>query len=144
MPRGNTLLEVLVALAIAGLLAAFALPALAGLRDRLQVNEAVMRLRTLYGRARLVATVEQRIVLATVRPDSLLLRVVDRSDTVTAWATAGPLSEGVRLDGPVRPMPFSPSGLAFGAGNATYTLTRGSAVKRVVVSRYGRLRVGTP
>ena len=36
---------------------------------------------------------------------------------------------------------FAPSGVAVGASNATYTLRRGGALRQVIVSRYGRVRM---
>ena len=79
--------------------------------------------------------------LLIVKPDSLTLQVVDGVDTLTRWTTAGPQKAGVVLSGPGYPLVFAPTGVTMGASNATYQLTRNSAVRRVIVSRYGRVRI---
>lgn len=142
MRRGTTLIELLLALAVLSLLLAIALPNLSDTRDRLLAREWAAELVAAHTRARFLALAEQRVMLLTISTDSLLVRAVGSAgDTTERWRSDGPAVSGVTLAGGPRTIAFAPSGVAFGLANATYTLTRGSAVKQVVVSRYGRVRV---
>jgi hypothetical protein len=60
-------------------------------------------------------------------------------DTAERWRHAGPLSEAVAVSGMPHQVLVAPSGIPFGVANNTYTLTRGTARRQVVVSRYGRV-----
>jgi prepilin-type N-terminal cleavage/methylation domain-containing protein len=142
MKRGATLLELLVVLAIAGLVAVIALPSIGALHDRLAVNEAAEVIASAHSRARLVAMAERRIVVLTLTADSLVLGVVESAtDTVLRWRASGPAAEGVTTTGVPRRVLFAPSGVTMGVANGSYVLTRGSARRQIIVSRYGRLRV---
>lgn len=130
------------ALALLGLLLALSAPGGAALLDRFRVQEAASALIGAHARAQLIAVAEQRVILLTLSPDSLVLRAVESpADTVERWRAAGPAVLGVQLAGTPRTVGFAPSGVAFGVANGSYTLVRGSARKQVVVSRYGRVRV---
>ncbi len=142
MPRGATLLELLLALTLLAAVLAITLPAARDSRDRLLARHWAATVVAAHSRARHTALAEQRVALLTVSADSLVLRaVVAPGDTQTRWRTGGPLLDGVTLTGGPRTIAFAPSGVAFGLANATYTLRRGSALKQVIVSRYGRVRV---
>ncbi len=60
-------------------------------------------------------------------------------DTVIAWDVRGPSQNGVTLGGAGQPLTFGPAGLAMGVSNRTITVTKGSAVRRIVMSSLGRL-----
>jgi prepilin-type N-terminal cleavage/methylation domain-containing protein len=142
MRHGTTLLELLLALVVAGILAALAVPAAGAVRDRLQVDAAARALASAHARARLLAVVEQRVMVLTLTADSLVLRAVESpADTVARWRAPGPAGEQVTAQGLPRQVAFAPSGAAIGAANGSYTLSRGAARRQVVVSRYGRVRI---
>jgi prepilin-type N-terminal cleavage/methylation domain-containing protein len=141
MSRGVTLLELLLALAIAGVVFLIALPSAGDLRNRFLVDKAVYDIAAAHTRARLTAVVEGRVALLTIRSDSLRLDVIDGVDTLLRWSGPGPGQTGVTLTGGSRTIPFAPIGVAFGLANATYGLSRGNRSRQVVVSRYGRVRV---
>jgi len=141
MPRGFTLVELLLVLAIAGVVLLIALPSVADTRDRLLVEQAAYDIAAAHTRARLTAVVEGHLALLTVRDDSLRLDVVDGVDTLPRWAAAGPSQTGVALSGGPRIVPFAPIGVSIGLANATYALSRGARSRQVVVSRYGRVRI---
>ena len=142
MPRGTTLLEILLVLVITSLIAAIAAPAIGALRDQLLVREAADQVMGVHARARLIASVEQRVVVLLLTPDSLVLQVVEApSDTVVRWRGAGPALSHVGVSGFPRSITFAPAGVAFGFANGTYGFSRGSARRQVIVSRYGRVRV---
>lgn len=142
MQRGFTLLELLITVVLACLLAGLAIPGLAALHDRLAVETATEAILGAHTRARLVAVIERRVAVLTIAADSLVLRAIESpTDTTPRWRGAGPLRQGVAIAGAPRNVLFAPNGVPMGVANATYTLTRGAARKQVVVSRYGRVRV---
>ncbi len=135
------MLELTLVILITGILALVALPGIAALRDRLAVLDAAALVNNALARARLLAVVEQRVAVLTLTADSVLLRVVEApGDTVPRWQTGGPAARGVIVRGFPREITFAPSGVAFGFANGTYEFSRGSALRRVIVSRYGRVR----
>jgi len=141
MNRGFTLIELALALLIAGLMAILAAGPVLGLRDRLAVDQAARDIVALHARARLLAMVESRPIRLDIGVDSSLMRVIADGDTITRWRGAGLSAEPASVSGPARPLWFSPAGVTYGVSNATWVVTRGSAEKRVVVSRWGRIRI---
>ena len=141
MRRGVTLLELVITIALLGVLVSFAVPPARAVRDRLAVDDDAHALADAHARARLTAVAERRVMILTLTPDSLVLRAVESStDTVERWR--GVLTGyGVLRTGLPRQVVFAPSGATMGFANATYTLSRGAATKQVVVSRYGRVRI---
>lgn len=139
MRRGSSLLELLLALVIAGLLLSIALPKFGLFRDQLAVGEEAGRIAAAHRRARITAILESHPVVLIITPDSLRITVV--ADSGTAWTAPGPSAHGVALTGGARQLTFSPEGITTGVSNATFRLTRGDASRTVVVSRLGRLRV---
>lgn len=141
MTRGTTLLELLLVLAITGIVLAISGPVVSPWLDRTSVDRAARELVAAHRRARATAVLESRVSLLLIGPDSLLLRVVVGSDTITRWSAPGPAAAGVSLTGPAYPLLFSPVGWTFGVSNGTYLLRRGRATRQVVVSRLGRVTV---
>lgn len=142
MRRGVTLIELLLAIAIAGTLAVLALPGISGLHDRLQVEAAARELVGAHHRARFVAVAEQRVTVLELTSVRLTLRAIEApTDTTPRWDADGPAVLQVQSVGLPRTVSFAPSGVALGVSNATYTLRRGNAVRQVIVSRYGRVRL---
>jgi prepilin-type N-terminal cleavage/methylation domain-containing protein len=142
MRNGVTLVELLLVIVLAGMLAAIALPSIVGLHDRLAVDAAARLVAGAHVRARTAALAEHRTMVLTLTADSLLLRAVESPiDTVERWRSEGPADHDVAVTGMPRLVSFAPSGVTMGFANATYALARGSALKQVIVSRYGRVRV---
>lgn len=142
MRAGTTLLELCIVLLIAGLIAAFALPGIGALHDHLAVDAAAQALVSAHTRARAAAQGEFRNMVLTLTADSLVLRAVESpADTVERWRGPGPSAEGVASTGMPHLVAFAPSGVTMGFANATYALARGGALRQVIVSRYGRVRV---
>jgi len=141
MRKGTTLTELLVALAIIGILAGIALPSSAGLLGGVLTDRAAHQFMAAHRVARFTAIVRGRLTRLEVTPDSLVVRLASGPDNAVVWRAAGPAADGVELTGPAHPLIFSPVGLPYGLGNGTYTFTRGSARCSVVVSRLGRLRL---
>ena len=144
MRRGITLLELAVVLTIAGVIAGIALPAARRFTDGILADRAARTVIAGHRVARFSAIMRGHRTLLTVRPESLVVRVVTGLDTLTLWTRPGPATDGVTLAGPTRTLVFAPTGLPLGVSNATFQLSRGSAARHVVVSRLGRTRLVRP
>ena len=138
MRRGYTVVELTLVLAIIALLLGIARPRIAPLRDGWSVEQAAQAVMLAHSRARTAAILLSRPLVLTVAPDSL--RIATLADSVV-WRGPGPAASGASLAGPVRKLTFSPVGLSMGLSNATFRITRGAAIRTVVVSRLGRVRI---
>jgi Tfp pilus assembly protein FimT len=138
--RGSTLFEYALALAIAGILAGFAVPRAATLRDRLLVDHHVQQVRTGYQRARLAALLGSGTAILRIDPSRVAVWTTRGGDSTLVWQARGAADDGVSLAGPTRTV-FAPAGITLGVANGTYVLARGGVSRTVVVSRLGRLRV---
>jgi prepilin-type N-terminal cleavage/methylation domain-containing protein len=138
MRRGYTVVELTLVLAIIGLVLGIALPRLAPLRDSWTAEQAAQALVLAHSRARVAAILMSRPLVLTVAAESL--RITTQTDSVV-WRAAGPAAAGATLIGPIRKLTFSPVGLTTGLSNATFQIRRGAALRSVVVSRLGRVRI---
>ena len=139
MRRGFSLVELVLVLAVAGLLFGIAVPPLAGALDQIEVGSAANHLLAAHRRARMLAVIRGQVLVLTVESTGLGIRV--RGDPGTIWVEEGPAASRVLLEGPVRQFTFSPEGLTLGLSNATLRFTRGAAARSIVISRLGRLRI---
>jgi prepilin-type N-terminal cleavage/methylation domain-containing protein len=139
--RGHSLVELLLALAVVGILAGLAIPRVRHVADSLAVEQAAQRIVAMHQRARISAVLESRRTLYRIGPDSLSIAVLADGDTLLRAAAAGPAADGVALSGPARAITWAPTGIAIGASNGTWRLTRGAARREVVIARLGRVRV---
>jgi len=141
MNRGVTLPELLVIVSIVALVLGIAAPRLSEPLDALAVEHAAGEIAGAHARARVAAVVESRITLLHVGPDSLTMESVGPDGPVRRWAGPGPARFAVSMTGGERTLTFSPIGISMGFSNAAWTLTKGSATRRVVISRLGRVRI---
>ena len=141
MRKGTTLIELLVALSIIGILAAIALPSSAALLAGVLTDRAAHQLMAAHRVARFTAIMRGRLTRLEITPDSLVVRLASGPDPAVVWRAPGPAADGVDLTGPTYPLVFTPVGLPRGLGNGTYTFSRGRARSSVVISRLGRLRL---
>jgi type II secretion system protein H len=139
MRKAFTLPELMLVLALAGILTGLALPHLSGAMDRIEVQGAANRLIAAHQRARIMAITRGQVVLLSI--DSTRLTISLQGGTGSLWSDIGPASAGVELSGPARQFTFSPGGITLGLSNATLQLTRGSATRTLVISRLGRIRM---
>ena len=134
---GTTLIELLVILAIGSIVLSTAVLSVVHLRNALQVRHAARVLAGALGTARSTALAKHRVMQLVVTPQLLVIRA-SRDLRDLHRLPLPPLDE---LDGAPRLHRFAPDGLMLDAGNATYVLRRGSAVRRVIVAKYGRTRI---
>lgn len=140
MSRGFTLVELLIVIILLGMLTLLAAPPVSAVRDRLAVDHAARLIMAAHVRVRLIAVTEHRAMQLDLGPDLLVLRPrTTPGDSTERWRHPGPAVDGVTVTGMPHQVLVAPSGLPFGFANNTYTLTRGSARRQVVVSRYGRI-----
>ena len=139
--RGFTLPEVVLVLVLLGLLLMVGWPGAERLADHYATVAAARGVAGAHSRARILATIRHRVALLTVDQDSLQVALVQGPDTTVVWRADGPGSSGVSLSPSSRIVRYAPIGIAYGFSNVTFTLTRGSARHRVIVSRLGRVRL---
>lgn len=139
--RGFSLTELIVVVALTALASALVVPTLFHARDRMAVQAAAEQIVLAHREARLAAVSSQRVALLRLAPDTLELRTALGADTTLLWRRAGPLSYGVEVVGNPRVLRFIPFGYTIGGSNTTYTLRRGAAQRKVIISRLGRVRV---
>jgi len=139
MRQGFSLAEMLLVLAVTGILAGIALPRLSVIVDGIEVQGAAARLRAAHQRARMMAVTGGRVLVLSVEADSLT--ITPRGSVATLWSESGPARSRVALEGAPRRFTFSPEGLTLGLSNATLRLHRGASTRAVVISRLGRVRI---
>lgn len=144
MQRGISLVELLLVLVVAGLLGAIAVPRLDRPLATVRAETAAQRLARAHARARMTALIENRVAALRFHAESLTISVIDGRDTVRRWAGAGPATDGATLTGPTRHLLFTPTGITFGVSNGTWVVRHRGVERRVITSRYGRVRIERP
>jgi prepilin-type N-terminal cleavage/methylation domain-containing protein len=139
MRRAFTLPEVLLVLAVTGLLFALAIPPLARTLDGIEVDAAATQLIAAHQRARMMSIARSEVLVLSI--DSDQLGIYQRDGRALLWAEPGPAASRVTLAGAPNQFTFSPEGLTLGLSNATLQLSRGASRRTVVISRLGRVRL---
>jgi prepilin-type N-terminal cleavage/methylation domain-containing protein len=136
--RGFTLIELLLAVAVVGLLTGIAVPVVLRWRDRFAVEALVAATTSALDQARGAAV---RLQCPVVVEDSLgVIRVRIDSAGGSAPLTTPIVTGAVALSGLANPIRFGGLGLTLGASNRTLVFERGGVVRRLVLSRLGRIR----
>jgi Tfp pilus assembly protein FimT len=141
MRHGVSVFEVLLAVLLIGLTSVIMVPGLARPLAAITADAEAHRIAAAHTRARMLAITTGRVILLRITADTLSISEVQGSDSVRVWQEPGPAAANATLTGPVKPLLFSPVGITFGVSNGTWTVTYKGAVRRVVVSRLGRVRV---
>ena len=141
MRRGVTLIELTCIIVILGILSAIVLPVAAGPLNVIAVDNAAHQLVRAHMRGRMAALRTNQVALVQLTAESLVVNLLKGHDTVPEWKREGPAADGITLTGPTRLLRFTPYGISFGVSNGTWVVSRGGVTKRVVISRYGRVRV---
>jgi len=135
-------LELMVVLVVAGFMLALCLPRVGGVLDQLAADAAARDVTTALAAARQSAMGQGRRIRVRFGEDSIRLDTLGVSNWGQYRARAGPASRGVALSATNPVVIFSANGLTWGVSNTSVSLTRGSHVETVVVSRVGRVRRG--
>ncbi len=136
--RGTTIAELLLTLAILGIVTSIAAPRAASLIDRVSVKGATQDVVLALGAAR--AASSSRGAYASFVADTRTghLRVVSGGEILLDRDILH--IRGVTLEASRESVTFAPGGLGWGAANTTVIVSRGSRSDTVVMSRLGRVR----
>ena len=138
LTRGTTLPELLIALALLGILAALAIGAAARVVDQARARGAAAEVRAALGLARRAAVLRGERTAVRFDTARAAVAVHVRADTL-ASRPLGAL-HGVRLAATRESTAYGGDGLGFGAANLRVIVRRGAAAETVTVSRVGRVR----
>lgn len=141
MRQGVTLVELLVVVVLLGLMTAMVAPRLDRPLAALVADAEARRIAAAHTRARMLAIASGRVMLLRIAPDTLSITEVNGMDSIRVWQERGPAVANATVTGPTRPLMFTPLGITFGVSNGTWVVTYRGVVRRVVVSRLGRVRV---
>lgn len=136
--RGYTVVELLIAMTIGGLMLAIAIPRGAALLDRISVHAAVGDIHATLSLARSIALAGGTAVAIDVDSANGVLRVRRGGEVLVSRGLAG--AHGIRLSRTRDSLTYDPRGLGRGAANLSLIVRRGSAAETVFVSRLGRVR----
>lgn len=139
MARGFSLVEIVVVLALIGVLAGISAPRVGAYADWLAVRRAEDEAAAFYGRTRISAVYRARRVRVVFGDDSLIAVVEGTTDSVI-WAVPGPARHGVALYASRREIRLHPNGIGLGAANTKLVFRRRAAADSLTISRLGRLR----
>jgi type IV fimbrial biogenesis protein FimT len=139
MRRAFTLPELMLVLAVIGIVLGIALPSLMLAVDRIEVHSAATRLIAAHQRARMMAVSRNQVLSLSV--DSSRMIISPKGSPLVLWMAPGPAASGVSLPGPTRMFTFAPEGFTLGLSNASLHLARRAATRTVVFSRLGRVRL---
>jgi len=136
--KGTTLVELVLAMAVLGVLTSIAVPRAASLVDRISVRGATQDVVLALGAAR--AASSRRGAYASFVADTRTghLRVVSGGEILLERDVLH--TRGVRLEASRESVTFAPGGLGWGAANTTVIVSRGARSDTVVMSRLGRIR----
>jgi prepilin-type N-terminal cleavage/methylation domain-containing protein len=137
--RGMTIVELLVMVAILGVLAAIAVPRAVTAMDRLYVRGATQDVVLTLAAARAAAIRRGAYVSFVADPRTGHVRaVVSGGETLLERDLAR--TRGIRLEASRESVTFAPGGLGWGAANTTVIVSRGTRSDTIVMSRLGRVR----
>ena len=136
-----TLVEMLVTLCVVGLVLGLALPPIKRGFDRIQARAAAVEAVTSFAIARATAIARGRPVAVLLRDGDARISIVSRGDTLQSLVM-GP-RYGIQLESTRDSMAYDASGLGHGAANLRAIVRRGAVAETLVVSREGRVRLGT-
>ena len=133
-----TLLELVIVLALVGLLMALAVPRFSAMRDRASVRAAMADLGAEFSMARQSAITRRTAVAVVLDTSSgtVELRSAARTMSRHPLGTTYGIVLGCNRDSAV----YDPRGVGYGVSNLTVTVRRGAIVDTLTMSRMGRVR----
>jgi len=137
--RANTLIELVLTLALLGIALAVAVPNVRTIADRLSVRAATQDVVLALWAARNVAAMRGENASFVVEAAAGRVRVLAGVDTVLTRDLAG--RRGVRVSVTRDSIAYAPTGLGVGAANTTIVIARGRRADTITTSRLGRVSV---
>ncbi len=135
---GFTLIEIVIVVAIAGLISAITISRAGGFIDRIEVHGATMEAESMFSRARHIAIARGAATILDIDPVMSVLSIRGSKEVLSTRDLRS--AHGVRLNTNKTSITYSPIGVGYGAANFTMILSRGRAVDTIFVSRLGRVR----
>ena len=136
--RGMTIVELLVTMAILGVLTAIAVPHAVTAMDRLSVRGATQDVVLTLAAARAAASRRGAYVSFVADTRTGRVRAVSGGEVLVERDLAH--ARGIKLEASRESVTFAPGGLGWGAANTTVIVSRGTRSDTVVMSRLGRVR----
>ncbi|HUQ98609.1 MAG TPA: prepilin-type N-terminal cleavage/methylation domain-containing protein [Gemmatimonadaceae bacterium] len=136
--KGLTLIEIVIVIAIAGLLSAITISRAGGFIDRIAVHGATMEAESMFSRARHIAIAQAKPTILEIDPVKGTLSIRGSTDVLSSRDLRS--AHGVDIDTNRTSITYSPIGIGYGAANFTMVLSRGRAADTIYVSRLGRVR----
>ena len=136
--RGTTIVELLVTMAVVGVLTGVAVPRASTLVDRMSVRGATQDGMLALAAARAAASRRGAYASFVADPRTGHVRVVSGGELLLDRDLSR--TRGVSLQASRESVTFAPGGLGWGAANTTVIVSRGSRSDTVVMSRLGRVR----
>lgn len=137
----TTLPELVVIIAIIAIVTGFVLPPFKRGFDRLQTRAAAHEAMTAFFTARAAAIAAGRRTAVVIDKSRSRVSVVASDDTLLARDVGA--GRGVTIVASRDSMTFFPDGLGLGGANLSMIFRRGAAADTVIVSREGRIKLGT-
>ena len=132
------IIELTIALVIAAILSAIALPRAGWFLDSMEVRGAVTEIDALFSLARHVAIARAVQASLDIDPARGVVSVHVGADTIRKREVEE--AHGVRLQSTRTSITYSQTGIGYGAGNLSLIVTRNLAADTIFVSRLGRVR----
>lgn len=136
--RGFNVIEIIIALVIAAVLAVIILPRATSFIDAIEVRGAVTEIESLFSTARHVAITRGAQSSLDIDPSRGTISVMAGTDSIRTRDVG--LAHGVVLQSTRASITYAPTGMGYGAGNLSLIVTRNRAVDTIFVSRLGRVR----
>lgn len=136
--RGATIIDLVVAVTVASVMMAVALPRAGGFIDRIEVRGAVTEIESLFSLARHAAI--SRGSQAVLEIDAAEGVISIRAGTQQIRRREVGSAHSVSLSTSRSSMTYSPIGVGYGAANFSLVVSRNSVADTVVISRLGRVR----
>jgi prepilin-type N-terminal cleavage/methylation domain-containing protein len=137
---GVTLAEMMVVIALMGILIAAAIPKAGYLRDWIAVEQSASDVMSLHALTRELAVLKGTRTRLTIGPDTLRVDLVTSDSVIPYLRRPGGARRGVTVAVSVPVIEFHPTGVGRGATNTRVVLTRGKATVTLTNSRLGRLK----